>query len=126
MAKKRKKRSITLIEIMIVILLIGLIGGALAFNMSGSMDRGRAFKTEQNMARIEDILMMEYAKGDQSLEDIAKEWESVVKRSPLVVKQGKDVMTDGWKKTFNVTYKDGELKITSEAFAKYQDTHEKR
>ena len=61
---KIKKRFITLIEIMIVILLIGLIGGALAFNMRGSIDEGKAFKSEQNISRLHDVLMMEYANGN--------------------------------------------------------------
>lgn len=37
---KRKKQSITLVEMMVVITLIGIIGGALAFNMRGSLQKG--------------------------------------------------------------------------------------
>ncbi len=65
----------TLIEIMIVILLIGMIGGALAFNMRGSMDEGKKFKTRQNIARVYDILMMEHAEGT-SLEEVVEKKEN--------------------------------------------------
>ncbi len=61
-----KKQAITLIEIMIVILLIGLIGGTLAYNMRGSLDKGKEFKTEQNKSKLYDVLMLEYAKGEKS------------------------------------------------------------
>ena len=39
----RKKRAITLLEIMIVILLIGLIGGVVSYNLKGTLDKGKAF-----------------------------------------------------------------------------------
>lgn len=123
---KKKKFSITLIEIMIVILLIGMITGALAFNMSGSMDKGRAFKTEQNIMRIKDILMLEYATGNESLSDIAKEWEEVVARSSLVLNKGADLMKDGWKEPLKVSCTKGEIVISSTKFEAYKTSHEKQ
>lgn len=95
MKGKRKKRPVTLIEIMIVILLIGLIGGALAFNMRGSMDKGKEFKTEQNIARVYDALMMEYAKGEKNLDTVIEKRETILEDSPLV-KDAKKVLKDGW------------------------------
>ncbi len=53
----------TLLEIMIVIVLIGLIGSVIGFNMKGSLDEGRAFKTRQAQEQIQDILMLEVARG---------------------------------------------------------------
>jgi len=99
---KTKKRAVTLIEIMIVILLIGLIGGALAFNMRGSLDQGKVFKTEQTLTRIHDILNLELAKGYRTPDDIVLHWQDIVRQSPLV-KQGPDVVVDAWKKPFKVS-----------------------
>ena len=43
----RKKRAITLLEIMIVILLIGLIGGVVSYNLKGTLDKGKAFASKE-------------------------------------------------------------------------------
>lgn len=113
---KKKKRAITLIEIMIVILLIGLIGGALAYNMRGSLDEGKRFKTKQNINRIEDILLIEYAKGNETTEEICNHWQEIVGRSPLVKRNGREIIVDGWGEPFKVTIVDGEFHVTSGHF----------
>ena len=41
---KKKKRSMTLLEVMIVIFIIGIIGSIVGYNMKGSMEKARAFK----------------------------------------------------------------------------------
>jgi type II secretory pathway pseudopilin PulG len=109
---KKKQRPITLIEIMIVILLIGLIGGALAFNMRGSMDEGKKFKTRQNISRVENILMMEYAEGKSSLDDIVHDWQKIVAKSSLV-KKGSDLTVDAWNDKLTVALTNGDITITS-------------
>lgn len=122
----RKKNAITLIEIMIVILLIGIIGGTLAFNMRGSMDQGRVFKTEQNRMRIYDILMLESAQTGKELSQIAREWETYVKKSPMV-RDPKQLCCDGWKKKFKVeVQEDDDLVITSEKLEAYKKRHDKK
>ncbi|MCH9608555.1 MAG: hypothetical protein S4CHLAM45_11330 [Chlamydiales bacterium] len=114
--EKKKKRSVTLIEIMIVIMLIGLIGGALAFNMRGSMDQGRVFKTEQNQARIQDILTLEIAKGEDPAK-IKSTWETKVKESPLA---NQDIVFDGWKDKFEVSVDgEGEVVVVSKKLNTY-------
>jgi type II secretory pathway pseudopilin PulG len=95
MKSKRKKRPVTLIEIMIVILLIGFIGGALAFNMRGSMDKGRVFKTEQNISRVYDAMMFEYAKGERTLDEIVEDKKNVMNTCPFV-KNGEKMLVDAW------------------------------
>lgn len=121
----KRKRAVTLIEIMIVILLIGLIGGALAFNMRGSLDQGKVFKTEQTQNRVYDILMLEAVKGDLTLEEIAKDWQTIVSQSPLV-KKGTDMTRDAWHKPMKVTLVDDEIVVTSPGLATYQKKHEKK
>lgn len=117
---KRKKRSVTLIEIMIVILLIGLIGGALAYNMRGSLDKGKAFKTEQNFARIQDILMLEYAKSDKTLQDIVREAPAIIKQSKLV-KKPDDLLKDGWNGQINISIKDDDIVTESNRYTDYKN-----
>lgn len=120
-----KKRAVTLIEIMIVILLIGLIGGALAFNMRGSLDQGKVFKTEQTQTRIHDILMLEAARGDASLEEIAQNWKTIVSDSPLI-KQGSDFTRDAWHRALEVKVVDDEIIVQSPGLDKYHKKHEKK
>ena len=122
MRKKKKKRAVTLIEIMIVIMLISLIGGALAFNMRGSMDQGRAFKSEQNIARVGDILLMALADGDLSRDDVVKDWEKIVGKSPIV--DGKKVVFDGWKNKLTVsTLGKDDIVVSSKRLNDYQKAH---
>jgi len=127
MSKNRKgRRAITLIEIMIVIFLIGIIGGTLAFNMRGSMDQGRAFKTEQTINRVHDILMIEYASTEKDLPEIAKNWQEIIKSSPLVNNQGKDLLTDGWKKELKVEVDTSseDLVVSSQKLSSFKKKHE--
>lgn len=118
---KKRKKSITLIEIMIVILLIGLIGGALAFNMRGSIDEGKAFKTEQNISRLQDILMLEYAKGDISLNEIKNNYVDIVKSSPLG--KGNSLLKGGWNEDLIVSVDEEreEIKIVSQKLNEYRN-----
>lgn len=121
----KKRRNITLIEIMVVILLIGIIGGTLAVNMRGSLDKGKAFKTEQNMKRIEEIIELAYADG-VSVSKLANDWEKLVKKSPLV--NGAEVVVDGWKKSFNVKVSEDIKKglivsVQSDAYDAYVEKH---
>lgn len=103
-----------MIEIMIVILLIGMIGGALAFNMRGSVDKGRAFKTEQNISRVYDALMLEYAKGEQSLDEIVNDRERILNECPFI-KGGASLLRDAWGNNMSVTIDEehDEIVITS-------------
>ncbi len=121
---KKKRYAVTLIEMMIVIMLIGIIGGALAFNMRGSMDQGRAFKTEQNQMRIHDILSLEATKGNYTLEEVVRDWKAFIQCSPLV-KDSDELCRDGWKHPFNVDQEDGEIVVHSSKLSDYKKKHEK-
>ena len=126
MKGKRKKRPVTLIEIMIVILLIGLIGGALAFNMRGSMDKGKVFKSEQNASRVYDSLMMEYAKGTININEIVGNKEAILKilnESPLV-KDAEKILKDGWGEELQIVAKgDNDLDVYSQRLRNSQNEH---
>lgn len=109
--KKKKKRPVTLIEIMIVILLIGVIGGALAFNMRGSLDEGKKFKTEQNLTRVRDILEMELSRGEKTPAEIQSGWQDIVKKSPLA--NGDKTLVDGKGNPFVVEVTADHVNVTT-------------
>lgn len=95
MRKKRIKRSMTLIEIMVVITLIGIVGGALAINMRSSIHKGKVFQSEQHCARVYDALMMAYVTNGDSLQEIVNNKESILKNAAW----GKDtdkMLKDAW------------------------------
>ena len=100
MKLRRKKRSLTLLEIMIVIVLIGLIGSVIGFNMKGSLDEGRAFKTRQASEQIKDILMLEVARG-VNIQEVVDNKEKYLANSGLV-KSPEKLLKDGWNEPFEV------------------------
>ena len=128
---KRKKRSITLMEIMIVILLIGLISSIVGYNMKGSLDKGKAFKSKQGAAKIREILLFEVIEKDLTLEKFVgtktepKRYVDYLLKSGLF-KEEKDCL-DGWGKPYKITVdKQGdeeELVVESEALAAYELAH---
>jgi len=97
-----KKRRVTLMEMMIVILIIGLVAGVLAYNLKGSLDKGRQFKTDQAVEQIANILSLEAATTGSSLSKVAEHWQEVIKQSPIVAKP-QDLIKDGWGTEFTVT-----------------------
>lgn len=97
---KKYKRSLTLLEVMIVIVLIGLIGSVIGVNMKGSLDEGKAFKSKQAQEQIKDILMLEVARGSSFDEVVAKK-EAVLANSGLV-KNPQQFLKDGWGVEFTV------------------------
>lgn len=110
----KKKRAFTLLEIMIVIFLIGLIGSIVGYSMKGSLAEGKAFKTEQAMIRIRDLLELELARGGEPkmINDNLKgvlEAQGVVKNVDKLIK-------DGWGEKLAIHVNvDGEIKIKSAA-----------
>lgn len=113
--KKKKKKPVTLIEIMIVILLIGLISGALAFNMRGSADKGRLFKTDQNCERVYDALMLALANGEITLEQCENnvEVKRVLKNS-LWLKDGESLLKDAWGQDLVIKPKNDDIEVYSQ------------
>ena len=119
---KIRKRFVTLIEIMIVIFLISLIGGVIGYNMKGSLEKGRAFKTEQAMNQIDDILQLEAAKGELTHCQIAAQAQTVLENSGLV-KNPEEFVKDGWGKKFSIKANGEDFEIVSEKYQQYCDKH---
>lgn len=112
---KRKGRfPLTLIEIMIVMVIIGLVSAIFAINARGSLDEGRSFKTEQGSRQIVDVLTLEWMKG-ASLEDISKRPLEIVKRSNLIADPAK-AMQDGWGNPYHIVIIDQKIYVISPAF----------
>lgn len=125
--KQVKKRAITLLEIMIVIFLIGLIGSVIGINMKGSMDKGRAFKSERAKEQIKDILQLQLAEGVATNNEIAQDPTYYLKRSGMV-KKPKDLLKDGWGQPFVITATaDGAgFSVKSERLKKYKDSQKSK
>ncbi len=117
--KFRKKYAITLLEIMIVIVLIGLIGSVIGFNMKGSLDKGKAFKTEQAIEQVRDILQLELVKGTTTTQEIQSNPEKVLKKSGLVSNPDK-MIKDGWNERLDIQINSkGEVIVSSKALDEY-------
>ena len=57
---KRKKRFyLTLIELMVVIVLIGMISSVIAYNVQGSITKGKEMKTQQAAERLKEVIALE-------------------------------------------------------------------
>lgn len=120
---KRKKRSVTLIEMIVVMLLIATIAGALAYNYQGSLNEGKAFKTKEGITRIKTILSLASVENNVPLSTVVSDWTKYVQKSPLAAKSD-DLLKDGWGEKYDVstsTDEDGNetVEVTSKGLQKY-------
>src|SRR5688572_19597984 len=81
---KKSKRYITLIEMMVVIFIIGLIVSVVGFRYQGGLEKGKAFKTETSIDKVETILTLHIAENPSLSDSIASNWQDIIKRDPLV------------------------------------------
>lgn len=112
----QKKKYITLIEIMIVMFLIALIAGVVAYNYRGSLDEGRAFETKQNIQKVRNILELYYLKqpGGIPTDLDATQAQEALKKSGLVPDAAK-LVKDGWGKDFTIKVENGEIVVTTDS-----------
>jgi len=115
----RKKRYMSLLEIMIVILLIGVITSVVGFNVKGSLEKGKVFKTEQAIVQIKDLLLLEVA-GGSSIEQVVADPVEYLRRSG-VPKEPSRFIQDGWGETLTVeaTYNNTDIKVSSNRLNNY-------
>lgn len=119
-----KRRHVTLIEMMIVMFLIALITGVIAYNYRGSLEEGKAFKTKAGMEKIEMILNLRVAEDPDLLNDIESQWEEVIRRDPLV-KDPNSLIRDGWGKRYDVTLENNVIKVRSQKYNEYKQSGSK-
>jgi len=119
-----RQRFVTLIEMMIVMFLIALITGVVAYNYRGSLDEGKAFKTKTAIGKLETILNLEVAKNPDARDHIASEWKAYVKASPLV-QDPNALIKDGWGEDFQVGVnpETGGIEVYSKKYNEYKGTH---
>jgi type II secretory pathway pseudopilin PulG len=116
--KKNRCHFLTLIELMVVIVLIVSITAVLAYNVQGSIEKGKVVKTRQAAERLQEIISLEIAQG-KTLEQFKKNRVGFLKDTGLI-KNPEDFIKDGWGNAFEVKEENGELVVTSEHLKKIQ------
>lgn len=117
--KNIKKRHVTLIEMMIVMFLIAMIIGVVAYNYKGTLDEGKAFKTKAGKEKLITILSLEISDNPDLQGDLSGKWREIVKNSPLV-QNPNDLIKDGWGVDYIVeTGNDGQLEVSSKKYEEY-------
>lgn len=114
----KRRRFITLMEIIIVMFLIALITGVIVLNYQGTLEEGKAFKTKAAIERVETVLNLKAAEDSTILERLDQEWEKYITASPLI-KNPNDFIKDGWGKKLDVEVKDGVIKVSSTNYDEY-------
>lgn len=109
---KYKKRAITLMELMVVMVIIGIISTVIGRGISGSLEKGKKFKTEHSRKQLEEILLLQIATGACELDDL-KDMNKVkeqLKKSGLVSNTD-DLLKDGWGDLYTIDVPEGSDKI---------------
>lgn len=129
----RKKRAITLLEIMIVILLIGLIGGVVSYNLKGTLEKGKAFASGEGARKLEDILNLEISQGTKTAKELASDTsaerdhvkECVLNSALISSQQVKKFIKDGWGNYYTIQEVQGQnqVAVTSERLEQYNKAH---
>lgn len=114
----KKRRCVTLVEMMIVMFLIAMIIGVVAYNYQGSLDEGKAFKTKTTIEKVQTILLIRMA--EDSNINVESSWKEILKQSPLV-QNAKSLTKDGWGQELQVGRGDnGEPIVSSRKFEEYK------
>lgn len=129
----KKKRAITLLEIMIVILLIGLIGGVVSYNLKGTLDKGKAFASKEGAKKLEDILNLEIQQGTRKALEVARDRtdkrevvQACLANSGLISSQQfMKFIKDGWGEFYAIRKVRGQeqVVVTSRKYEEYKRTH---
>jgi type II secretory pathway pseudopilin PulG len=108
-----RRFSLTLIEMIIVMILIATITGAIAVNYQTSLDKGRLFATERRAERLRAIAHIYFAEHpDRIGSDL--QWEAIINETGLGAGKASDLLQDDWGNKFDITIqnsKDGSFDI---------------
>tara|TARA_A100000164_G_scaffold346962_1_gene348004 strand:+ start:93 stop:521 length:429 start_codon:yes stop_codon:yes gene_type:complete len=123
--KKPKKKTMTLLEVMIVIFIIGIIGSVIGYNMRGSLDEGKAFKTKEAISKLYEISQLVWDDKNQVSDDPGR-IKTMLFDSRLV-RRPNALMQDGWQQPFEFYIDEGssELRIISKKYEEYYDKKRK-
>lgn len=114
-----KKRNVTLIEMLIVMFLIAMIIGVVAYNYQGTLEEGKAFKSKTGKEKIETILTLAVSQNPDLEDNIESRWKEIVRKSPLV-KNPDDLIKDGWGEEYDVSVQDGRIRVRSRRLEEYE------
>ena len=112
------QRHVTLIEMMIVMFLIAMIIGVVAYNYQGTLEEGKAFKTKAAKEKLETILTLAASENPDIRDSIETKWKDVIRTSPLV-HNAKDLERDGWGEDYEVKMVDDRIKVISKHYNQY-------
>ena len=116
----KKKYAMTLLEIMIVIFIIGIIGSVIGYNMKGSLNKGKAFKTKEGINKIYEIVQLEQAQGKtiSPEDDLHEKVKELLNNSGLVRKPD-EMIKDGWGEVYAFEVVNNELRMISRSYEDY-------
>lgn len=117
---KIRRRFVTLVEMMIVMFLIALITGVVAYNYRSSLDRGRVFASEQGVERLQQILEIAVAERPELIDQVATRWQDIARTSPLFNER---LLQDGWGNTYSVQVMEGRIQVSSPGLDTYRQEH---
>lgn len=119
----KKKRAFTLLEIMVVVFLIGLIGSVVGYNMKGSLEEGKVFKTEQAKEQIEDLLNLQIAQG-YPVSDVESDPGKYLQNAGH--SKPKNLLKDGWGQPFEIYTVRGEIRVRSQKLKNYNEKKKRK
>jgi len=120
-----RRKFVTLIEMMIVMFLIALITGVVAYNYRATLEKGRAFKTEQGIEKVRTILLMATAEEEDAWQELESgNWKEYVKDSPLA-RDWKTLVKDGWGVEYQIEIDQdkSDIEVTSDRYENYLQEH---
>lgn len=95
----------TLIEVIVVMILIGLISSVVMYNVKGSLDKGKALASEQKAEQIRNALMLYAVENAESYKDVVEHWKECLQKSLFIDPSKKNVAhLDAWGNEFKVEY----------------------
>lgn len=110
-----QKRFVSLIEMMIVMFLIALILGVVAYNYRGSLEEGKAFKTRVGIEKIEDSITLALSKDPTLIHDVSSNWRDIILNDPII-KDPRAMLYDGWGEEYQVNVEDGTVRVSSRRY----------
>lgn len=120
---RKQKRALSLLEMMIVILLITMVTGVIGYNMKGTLDRGKVFKSKQGKTQLRELLFMVMAETGETASAIVAEgkWKEKV-RKLNIARDADALFKDGWGAEWTVKVDpsdSNDFEITSTNAARY-------